>query len=231
MRELTDYPQPAIAVDIALITVIDGSIAVLVVHRDEPEQVRGKYALPGGFVHIDKSLNDTVAQVLREKANVKSVYLEQLATFGELNRDPRGRVISIAFFALIPKQKLTKALEGRGDLSLLKITTSWAGEKGGKAIVWKGKKKITLAFDHDIILGEVVKRLRGKLGYSAVGFELLPARFTLSDVQEIHEAILGTSLTKPAFRRKILDRGLIRATGTREARGAFRPAELYEMKK
>ena len=87
---------------------------------------------------------------------------------------------------------------------------------------------MALAFDHAVLLGEVVKRLRGKLDYTGIGFELLPAAFTLADVQQIHEAILGRSLAKPAFRRKLLDRGLIAATGKRERRGAHRPAELYQ---
>ncbi len=228
-RSLSEFPQPAVAVDLALMSVSGARLKVLVLHRTDAESVGGRWALPGGFVHIDMSLDDAVARVLRDKANLDSAYLEQLGTFGALDRDPRGRVISVVYFALTSTAKLRTAMDGKSSLKLADIIVPWEGEQGGPISIANGQGiTLDLAFDHDVILGHVVKRLRGKLDYSTIGLELLPPRFTLRDAQEIHEAILGRKLGKPAFRRKLLDRGLIRATGEREAASAFRPAELYE---
>lgn len=238
-RPVCEYQHPAVAVDLALMTVMQSCLHVLLVSRDDADLVGGQWALPGAFVHVDKSLDQTVVKVLQEKARVSDVYLEQLGTFGALDRDPRGRVISITYFALVPWQILHKAVEHESDSLLASIDVPRAGERqgegqregeAGRAVhATDGEKRVlSLAFDHAEILGQVVKRLRGKLDYSGIGLELLPHRFTLRDVQEVHEAILGKPLTKPAFRRKVLDRGLIRPTGERETASAFRPAELYE---
>jgi 8-oxo-dGTP diphosphatase len=228
-KAFTDYPQPAVAVDLALLAVSDGKLKVLLMRRPDADQVGGTWALPGGFVRIEESLEDAVTRVLKGKANLQEAYLEQLGTYGDPSRDPRGRVISIAYFALSPLERLEAAIGGKEDLVLASLMVSWPGEEGGPAeVIGPGNERLDLAFDHAEILGQVVKRLRGKLDYTAVGLELLPKRFTLRAVQEIHEAILGRKLTKPAFRRKLLDRGLIRATGEREEGTTFRPAELYE---
>ena len=229
IEPFSDYPKPAVAIDLALVTVTKAVLKVLVMQRDDATSVGGNWALPGGFVHIDESLEDTVSRVLSEKANTANAYLEQLGTFGALHRDPRGRVISVAYFALTPADQLETALSGKKELQLAEIDVPWDGETGGSVdVIDDAGRSLDLAFDHADILGQVVKRLRGKLDYTAVGFELLAEKFTLREAQEIHEAILGRPLTKPAFRRKLLDRGLIRPTGEREAPSAFRPAELYE---
>ncbi|MEP3275154.1 MAG: NUDIX domain-containing protein [Stappiaceae bacterium] len=228
-KKLTDYPQPAVAIDLALLSVVDGSLKVLLMRRKDGAEVGGDWALPGGFIHIDKSVDETVERVLNEKAHVPNAYLEQLGTFGALDRDPRGRVLSVAYFGLTPMEALQKAIDGSTDLQLAEILVRWKGEEGTPVEVAEDSGALLkLAFDHAEILGQVVNRLRGKLDYTAVGFELLPTRFTLRDVQEIHEVILGKELLKPAFRRKLLDRGWVRPTGDREAGSAFRPAELYE---
>ncbi len=228
-RPLTEFQQPAVAVDLALLTVAERTLNVLLIRRPDAGIAGGEWALPGGFVHIDTSLEDTVRRVLHDKANIEHAYLEQLGTFGEVDRDPRGRVLSIAYFALTDAQMLNAAVSGKSDLVIARIIVPWEGEEGEPVQVEdESGNALQLAFDHAMILGQVVKRLRGKLDYSAVGFELLPPTFTLRAVQEIFEAILGRGLTKPAFRRKLLDRGLIRPTGKREAASAFRPAELYE---
>ena len=230
-KQLSDYPQPAVAIDLAILTVAEGELQVLLMRRDDAETVGGSWALPGGFVHADKTLEETVVRVMNEKAGLEDAHLEQLGTYGALDRDPRGRVISIVYFALTSVQKLAAVLDGRDDLTLARIEVPWSGEDGGPAnALSPNGKRLRLAFDHEELLGDVVKRLRGKLDYTAIGFALLERRFTLRDAQEIHEAILGRSLTKPAFRRKLLDRGLIRATGKFETGGAYRPAELYELK-
>lgn len=227
-KKLTDYDQPSIAVDLALMTVSRGVLQVMVMRRRDADRVGGDWALPGGFVHIDVTLEDTVAAVLHSKANLRHVYLEQVGTFGALDRDPRGRVISVAYFALAPSERIETAVAEREDLDLMAIRVPWQGETGGPVeLVGSDNRIADLAFDHATLIGHVVARLRGKLDYTAIGLELLPAKFTLGDVQTIHEAILGCRLSKPPFRRKLLDRGLIVATGEFRTGAAHRPAELY----
>jgi len=204
---LSAFDRPSVTVDLVMLTVVDGALSVLVIRRDEAPAL-GEWALPGGFVHIDESIEQAVQRVLRYKARLPGAFVEQLYTFGAVDRDPRGRVISVAHYALVPHERLEAALAAAPDLALARVKTP-------------------LPFDHAEIVGLAVKRLRGKLDYTAVGLELLPDRFPLRALQAVHEAILGHSLTKPAFRRKMLDRGYLEATGEREAAGAFRPAELY----
>lgn len=221
MTNLDKYAKPSVAVDLAIITVIYGDLRVLLV--DRPEDDVAGWAMPGGFVHIDEAPEDSVERVLSEKVGIKAVHFEQLATYGAIGRDPRGRVVSIVYLALCPSEVLC-------DLDLAKVVIDWEGEIGGPATVYMDGARLPLAFDHAAILGDVVKRMRGKLDYSPIGFALLPERFTLREVQEVHEAILGKPLKKPPFRRKLLDRGMIVPTGEFETGGAYRPAELYKVK-
>jgi 8-oxo-dGTP diphosphatase len=224
---LSAYDQPAVTVDLVLLTVAEGGLRVLVIRRAEAPEA-GRWALPGGFVRIDESVDGAVQRVLRDKARLPGAFVEQLYTFGAVDRDPRGRVISIAHYALVDRQRLAAALAEADDLTLADVVVPWIGETGGPCrIRLEDGALIDLPFDHGEILGLAVRRLRGKLDYTAVGLELLPERFTLRALQEVHEAILGHGLTKPAFRRKMLDRGYLEPTGEREAAGAFRPAELY----
>ena len=224
---LSDFEQPAVTVDLVLLTVAERVLQVLAIRRPAPPAA-GAWALPGGFVHIDESIDQTARRVLRDKAHLPDAYVEQLYTFGALGRDPRGRVISVAHYALVVHTKLVEALNEAGDLALLPVIVPWNGASGGPVHVrCPDGEDAHLAFDHDCIVGAAVQRLRGKLDYTALGLELLPDRFPLRLLQEVHEAILGRPLTKPAFRRKMLERGYLVATGEREAAGAFRPAELY----
>lgn len=219
MTNLDTYAKPSVAVDLAILTVVDGQLKVLLVKRPE-DNVPG-YAMPGGFVRVDASLDDTVMRVLSEKVGIEGVHFEQLATYGALDRDPRGRVISVVYLALCPAEVLAGASHGM----LTDLTVDWPGETGGPITT-----ELPLAFDHADVLGDVVKRLRGKLDYSTIAFSLLPPAFTLRAVQEVHEAILARPLTKPPFRRKLLDRGLIEPTGAQETGAANRPAALYQLK-
>lgn len=221
------HPRPALAIDLALITVTDGALKCLLMRRDDAETVGGDWALPGGFVHIDETIAETATRIMRDKAKLDWAYLEQLFTYGALGRDPRERVVSVTHFALMPEGPLIAA-GGAHDRELARIVVDWAGETGGPARAFGADgTDLRLAFDHITILGDVVKRLRGKLDYTAIALELLPEFFTLRQAQEVYEAILGRALTKPAFRRKFLDRAIAKATGRREEASAFRPAELY----
>lgn len=206
------FPPLAVTVDLVLMTVCDGHLAVLLQRRSEPPH-RGDWALPGGFVGAAESLDNAAQRILADKAGLAGGWLEQLYSFGDPGRDPRMRIVTIAYFALLPEDRLNAALAGRTDLMLASIRALPA-----------------LAFDHDSIVDHAVARLRGKLDYAPIAFALLPPLFTLRALQHVHEAILGTPLNKPAFRRRMLDTGWIEGTGEREEGGAFRPAELYRVR-
>ncbi len=227
---MTTHQNPSVAIDLALCTIRKGKLCCMLQNRTDAKEVGGDWALPGGFVHIDESVDATANRILATKAGAPNAYIEQLYSFGDLGRDPRQRVISIAYFALTPLAEIETAIAAKSDLTLAEISVDWQGETGGPARAVTDGIELNLAFDHDIILGETVKRLRGKLDYTLVAYGLLPTEFTLREIQEIHEAILNQPLTKPAFRRKLLDKGQIVPTGRREAAAAFRPAELYRLK-
>ncbi|WP_156452025.1 NUDIX domain-containing protein [Novosphingobium sp. CCH12-A3] len=209
------HPPFAVTVDLVLMTVADGVLSVLLQRRGEEPYV-GALALPGGFVGIEETLDDAARRVLVGKAGVAaqdSAWLEQLYTFGDPQRDPRMRTVSVAYFALLPHAVLQQAVTSKADLALRPVTEP--GE--------------LLAFDHTAIIATAHGRLRGKLDYAPLAFSLLPDLFTLRDLQAVHEAITGSTFNKPAFRRRMLDTGWIEATGQRESDTPFRPAELYRI--
>ncbi|MEM7244560.1 MAG: NUDIX domain-containing protein [Acidobacteriota bacterium] len=221
------FPHPSVAVDVALITVEDAELRVLLIQRDEHPDL-GRWSLPGGFIQLDEALDAAAARVLARDAGVTDVWLEQLYTFGEPDRDPRTRVITVAHHALVPAATLRRGTEERSDRRLARIVVPWKGDRGEPVrAIDEDDVELPLAFDHAAILGTVVQRLRGKLDYAALGFELLPKRFTLRELQEVHEAVLGRRLNKDSFRRRILASGLVTATGQKEADVVHRPAELF----
>jgi 8-oxo-dGTP diphosphatase len=225
-RDLLAYDRPSVTVDLVLMSIVETAPAVLLMKRQDPP-FAGAWALPGGFVRIDESLDGAVRRILADKARMEGVYVEQLYTFGALDRDPRARVITTAYLALLSAESFAHALRIAPDLKLAKVVTSWSGEAGGPARAEIENAPAPLAFDHAEILGTAMLRLRGKLDYSDVAFALLPETFTLRQLQDIYEAVLGVSLNKPAFRRRMLDKGWLEATGARESGASFRPAELF----
>jgi 8-oxo-dGTP diphosphatase len=206
--------QPAVTVDVVVFRLHEDLLKVLLIQRAFPP-FKGKWALPGGFVNIDETLEDAALREMEEETGVRDVYLEQLYTFGGPGRDPRGRVITVAYFALISKDIAVHA--GREAVN--------AG--------WHPVKKVPdLAFDHDRILAYALQRLRYKLEYSAVGFELLPEAFTLSELQKAYETVLEEKLDKRNFRSRILESGILAQTRrSRPAPGQGRPARLYRYRK
>lgn len=212
------FPRPSVAVDVAVITLEGERLHALLVPRAEPP-FRGRLALPGTFVRMDESLDAAAHRVLADKAGLRGVFVEQLYTFGALERDPRTRVISVAYVALVAKERLAEDERHRFH----PIEVPWEGETGGPIEIGEGQ----LAFDHASILGMAVKRLRGKLDYTPIGFQLLPDEFTLRDLLRVHEVVLGRPLNKDSFRRRMLASGDLCATGTQEASVDHRPAELY----
>lgn len=197
-----------VTVDIVLFTIVDRQLHVLLIRR-LAEPFRGSYALPGGFVLENESVDDAAHRELQEETGVEKVFLEQLYTFGEPKRDPRGRVITVAYYALVANSHILRSGTDAADAT------------------WFSLDKLpTLAFDHKAIIEYAHQRIRGKLDYSNVGFELLPERFTLTELQLVHEAILGESLDKRNFRRKILQQEIVEATQEWQKTGR-KPAQLY----
>ena len=197
-----------VAVDIVIFTIQSGSLKVLLVRR-KIAPFEGKFALPGGFVHEDEGLEEAALRELEEETGVGEVYLEQLYSFGTPKRDPRGRVISVAYFALISPDR-----------------TLQAGSDAAEAQWHEMRKLPLLAFDHAAILGYALERLRNKLEYTTVGFQLLPEKFTLPDLQTVYEAILDKALDKRNFRRKIAQLKILKPLKEFQQTGR-RPAQLF----
>lgn len=223
---LTAWPQPSVTVDVVVLTVLDEALHAALYQRElEPEV--GSWALPGGFLNLEESLEQAAARVLKSKVGLTTVYLEQLFTFGDVLRDPRGRVITVAYYALVDADRLDT--DKLPTATLARLDIPWSGETGGpiSAIDPATGHAYPLFLDHADILGLAVKRLRGKLDYSPVGFQLLPPEFTLRDLQHVHEVVRAEPLNKDSFRRKMLASGLLEATGNHEQDVPYRPAELY----
>jgi 8-oxo-dGTP diphosphatase len=207
---LTSIPRelPALASDVVIFTLLDDELKVLLVQRWHPP-FQGYWSLPGGFVKVDESLEGAARRVLRERGRVSEVYLEQLYTFGKPARDPRARIVTVAYFALVAPEKLAEQdrLSGR--------------------VAWHpAYKPPPLGFDHDEIIRYALQRLRWKLEYTAVAFQLLPESFTLTELQLAYERILRERLDKRNFRRKVLATGVLEETGDKRY-GEHRPATLY----
>ena len=193
-----------VTVDVVIFTILDNALSVLLVNR-------GDWAIPGGFVLDEESLEEAARRRLREKTGVADVYLEQLYTFGEPGRDPRGRIITVAYYALISSDHRPL------DQGTHEIEARW----------WPvSALPDALAFDHRDILDYAVQRLRAKIEYTTVGFQLLPSEFTLSELQAVYEAILGRPLDKRNFRKRVEQLDVVIALD-RWRTGASRPARLY----
>jgi 8-oxo-dGTP diphosphatase len=185
------YEKPSITVDVCICTIKNNQLEVLVIKRKHPP-FKGEWAIPGGFLEPSKNetLEETAARELREETNLKNIYTEQLKTYGDPGRDPRTRVVTVVYFALLPYSVLkNRIIEARDDAEDYK---------------WVPLRKLPkLAFDHKKILKDLLIRLMGKINYTNIAFSLLPKYFTWAELQKVFEIILGRSLTAPNFRRKI----------------------------
>lgn len=229
--DATVFERPSVAVDIVLLTTHEGSLRAPLLRRaDHP--FRDHWSLPGAFVGIEESLERAAARALAQKLGLEHVFLEQLFSFGDPRRDPRTRVISVSYYALVDHARLEPHLTTRADLELACVDVPWEGETGG-AVELRSPEggKLDVAFDHEDIVGMAVKRIRGKLDYTPIGFQLLPDEFTLRQLQGVHETVLGRPLNKDSFRRRMLASGLLEATGERQRDVGHRPAELYRFSK
>jgi 8-oxo-dGTP diphosphatase len=206
------HPHPAVTTDVVVFTIRDGALQVLLVRRAEAPY-KGAWALPGGFVGIDEDLEAAARRELREETGIEGVYLEQLYTFGKPDRDPRERVITVAYYALIPSDRLE--LQAATDA----VDARW--------FAWARPPR--LAFDHAQILAMAHERLKAKLDYSTIAFQFLPSEFTLSELQAVYEMVLGEPLDKRNFRKRIHTFGALRETRRTKREGAHRPAKLYRL--
>ena len=209
-RHVYEYPRPAVAVDCVVLGLDTDDLKVLLIRRGV-EPWKGAWALPGGFVGEREGLEAAARRELAEETGIGEVFLEQLYTFGEPDRDPRHRVISVAYYAL-------------AKLSDFKLTAGTDAAGAG----WHPLSKLpALAFDHAAIIDAAVARLRGKVRYAPIGFELLPLRFTLTQLQRLYEIILERDLDKRNFRKKILSLDLVIDTDEMQTGVRHRAARLY----
>lgn len=210
----SEYEHPSVTVDVLIFTIQDNDLKIILIKRGI-EPFKEMWAIPGGFVNINESLEDAAVRELVQETGVKDVYLEQLYTFGDPKRDPRTRVITVAYFAFISSTNV--------ELS---------PSTDAKQAKWFSVKIMPeLAFDHKKIIEYALERVRNKIEYSNIVYGLLSKQFCLSDLQKVYEIILDKKLDKRNFRKKILTLGLLKSTGKKETEGAHRPAELYEFKK
>jgi len=201
-----------VTVDIVVFTIRDEALQILLVKRGVAPFL-GRFALPGGFVRDDESLEQAAQRELLEETGTKNIYLEQLFSFGDLGRDPRGRVVTVAYYALIPSDRAPLV----------------AGTDAAEAKWFSVESLPILAFDHRRIVDYALSRLRGKLEYTTVGFELLARKFTLSDLQHLYEVILNRPLDKRNFRRKIEAQKVLKPLKEWQRTGR-KPARLYSFK-
>jgi len=191
------YKDPSVTVDVAICRLYANTLQVLLIKRGEAP-FRGKWALPGGFLDVDKdeTLYDAASRELLEETAIQggTVYLEQLGTYGDKRRDPRKRVVTVAYFALLSHASLQRIKPKAGD-------DAAAAEWFSMTLV-----KMDLAFDHSKIVSDLLARLRGKAWYSSVIFRLLPEWFTWTQLQDAYTTITGVEYTATNFRRKIMRR-------------------------
>jgi 8-oxo-dGTP diphosphatase len=206
-----EYPRAALAVDCVVFGLDETDLKVLLIQRKIPPHQHA-WALPGGFVRLDETVEAAARRELEEEAGVTDVFLEQLYTFSALNRDPRERVVTVAHYALakLSDHRIRAATDAMG-------------------VGWFSLDDLPkLAFDHQEIVTTAHERLRGKVRYAPVGFELLPPRFSLTQLQRLYEIILGTDLDKRNFRKKILSMELLVETDEYEQGVRHRAARLYK---
>jgi len=211
-----EYPRPSVTVDCVIFGLDESSkLKVLLIQRGN-EPFKDQWALPGGFVDIEETLEKAALRELEEETGVKDLFIEQLYTFGAPGRDPRGRVISVAYYALVNLEE--HPVEASSD---------------ARNVRWHEIDHLPkLAFDHQKIMTVAIQRLRAKVRYQPIGFELLPEQFTLTQLQKLYETILGVKepLNKRNFRTRILRMGVLREVGKQEG-VAHRPAKLYTFDK
>ena len=214
MGHTYQYARPALTVDVVVFALDEHDLQAMLIQRDLAP-FAGNWALPGGFVRVEETLDDAAARELREETGLHDIYLEQLYTFGAVERDPRERVVTAAYYALV--NLAGHAVQASTD---------------ARRAAWFSVNDLpALAFDHRQILDVALQRLRSKVRYQPIGFELLPERFTLRQLQHLYEIILDRPLDKRNFRKKVLSMGIIKETNEIETDVAHRAARLFRFDK
>jgi 8-oxo-dGTP diphosphatase len=213
MAHRYEYERPGLTVDCVIfgLDLEEESLGVMLIERDL-EPFAGSWAIPGGFVRNGESPGDAALRELREETGIANVFLEQLYTFGDPGRDPRGWVVSVAHYALVsPDKHLIQAATDARQAQWFPVTAL-----------------PRLAFDHSDILRVALERLRGKLSYAPVGFELLPQKFTIKQLQKLYEIVLGRKLDNRNFRKKIFGMDVLRELDEIQKGVPHRAARLYK---
>ncbi len=211
-----EYPRPSVTVDCVIFGLDQESLKVLLIQRKH-DPFAGKWALPGGFVDMDEPIDQAAQRELEEETGISGMYMEQLYTFGDVHRDPRGRVISVAYYALVNLTAYQHQVVAASDASQAR---------------WFAVADLPLlAFDHEKVMEIAVKRLKNKVRYQPIGFELLPEKFALSQLQNLYEMILGRTLDKRNFRKKILKMNLLVELAEMQQGVSHRAAKLYKFDK
>lgn len=206
-----EYERPALTTDCVVFGLDENDLKVLLIQRDITPY-EGKWALPGGFIKVGESVDNCARRELEEETGLKNIFLEQLYTFGAPDRDPREHVVTVAYYALV---------------NLIEHAPKAATDARNAA--WFSLSDLpTLAFDHDSILSCALERLKGKVRYQPIGFELLPEKFTLTQLQRLYEIILETTIDKRNFRKKVIKLGILIETDEVEQDVAHRAARLYQ---
>ena len=254
-----DYDLLSLTTDILIFSVSDGIqenyrklnkkyFSVLLVKRDT-YPFKDKWCLPGGFVKIDEDIEDAAKRILKSEANIDDIYLEQLYTYGNPNRDPRMRVISTSYMALIDKNKLSNNISNKASWFNIDVLEDKKEilimlDNGSETIKFKIKKTLkekttdrykydilendSIAFDHPLVITSGISRLKNKIEYTDIVFNMMPKYFTLGELQQVYEVILGKKLLDPAFRRIISDK--VEKTNKMKTGGGHRPSVLYKYK-
>lgn len=208
--DASKYERPSVTVDVLMMSLRQRDLQMLLIKR-RAWPFEGMWAIPGGFVMMNESLEAAAKRELQEETGVQDVYLEQLYTFGDPERDPRTRVITVVYFALLDSERLqVRAASDATDVGWFSVYDL-----------------PPLAFDHQMIVEYALNRLRNKLDYTTIAFNLLPEQFTLRELQRVHEIILHKKLDKRNFRKKILSTNILEDTGEKKMEGTHRPARLY----
>lgn len=210
----TSATRLLITIDCAIFGVHDNKLQLLLIRREKAPYA-GKWCLPGGIIRNDETAEECAARILHEKTGISKMFLEQLYTFSDVKRDPRGRAVSIAYFALVKPEQFA-IIAGRDTAE----------------IAWRNIDEVpALGFDHNKIADVALARVQAKVRYQPIGFELLSSAFTLTQLQNLYETILGYSIDKRNFRKKILGMVLLESTGKKETNVKRRAAELYRFNK
>jgi 8-oxo-dGTP diphosphatase len=209
----TVYKNPSVTADLVILSVIEEELGVLLIKRKHAP-FKDHFALPGGFVNYDEDIETAAYRELKEETGVDDAYLEQLYTFGKVNRDPRKRIITVAYFSLVDYKK---------------IKTPVAGDDAKEAKWFKLSELPKLAFDHDKIIDKALDRIRNKISYTNIGFELIPDTFTIPELRKVFEMVLGREINPTNFRTKILKLKILKKTKEKRIEGKGQPAPVYAL--